>query len=48
MAQQKSDGGVMVFLGLAFLFLLFILGIMFLMALGGRLNGKDDQENGGD
>lgn len=33
----------MIFLGLAFLFMLFVLGIMFLMALG-----KNDEGNGGD
>ena len=32
----------MVFLGLALIFLLVVLGIMFLMALGARSGGNDD------
>ena len=37
----------MVFLGLAFLLIMFVLGIMFLMAIGSRSDGHDDQEKGG-
>ena len=37
----------MVTLALVFLFLMFVLGIMFLMALGARSGGDDDRDNGG-
>lgn len=38
----------MVFLGIVFIFLFFVLGVMFLMAIAGASSKNDDQEKGGE